>query len=55
MEIAVDTEIQYFAFADQDDVWNEEKLGIQLRLMNETRNDAGVISHSYPFRSSGRG
>lgn len=50
MEVAVDTETPYFAFADQDDVWNEEKLRIQLRLMDETEKRCGcdipILIHS---------
>lgn len=32
-------EIQYFAFADQDDVWKKEKLAAALSLMNEAMVD----------------
>lgn len=50
MEIAIGSKTPYFAFADQDDVWNEEKLGIQLRLMDETEKRFGydnpILIHS---------
>lgn len=36
MGMALDTDLQYFVFSDQDDVWHPEKLSAQLDVMKET-------------------